>query len=335
MNNYSVGITGVGKYMPEDILTNEDLSKMVDTNNEWIMERTGIKERRIVKENIATSDLGTEAARAALQDAKLRPEDIDLIIVATTTPDHAFPSTACIIQSNLGLVNAAAFDLSAACSGFVYGLATASSFISSGAYKKILVIGSEVFSKIINWEDRNTCILFGDGAGACVLERCEEGYGILSFDLGADGTGGNCLIVPAGGSRMPTSSKTLEQKEHLLQMDGKEVFKFGVRIMERATRNALDKANLTTEDVDFLVPHQANIRIIDSASKKLKINSEKLCINLEKYGNMSSASIPVALEEAVKMNKIKKGDIVVLVGFGAGLTWGSMAIKWSKGGEQN
>ncbi|NLC03504.1 MAG: ketoacyl-ACP synthase III [Tissierellia bacterium] len=335
MENYSVGITGIGKYMPEDILTNDDLSKMVETSNEWIVERTGIEERRIAKEHISTSDLATEAARAALEDANLKPEDIDLIIVATATADHAFPSTACIIQSNLGMVNAAAFDLSAACSGFVYGLATGASFIQSGAYEKILVIGSEVFSKIVNWEDRNTCILFGDGAGACVLERCETGYGILSFDLGADGTGGNTLIVPAGGSRTPTTSETLKQKQHLLQMDGKEVFKFGVRIMEKATRKALEKANLTTEDVDFLVPHQANIRIIDSATKKLKINPEKLCINLEKYGNMSSASIPVALEEVVAENKIKKGDIVVLVGFGAGLTWGSMAIRWSKGGGKH
>lgn len=335
MNNYSVGITGVGKYMPEDILTNDDLSKIVDTSNEWIMERTGIRERRIAKKHIATSDLGTEAARAALEDANLKPEDIDLIIVATATPDHAFPSTACIIQSNLGLSKAAAFDLSAACSGFVYGLATAASFISSGAYEKILVIGSEVFSKIVNWEDRNTCILFGDGAGACVLERCEEGYGILSFDLGADGSGGDCLVLPAGGSRMPTSNESLEQNLHLLQMDGREVFKFGTRIMEKATLKALEKANLTTEDLDFLVPHQANIRIIDSAAKKLKINNEKLCINLDKYGNMSSASIPVALEEAVKEKKIKKGDVVVLVGFGAGLTWGSMAIKWNKGGDKD
>lgn len=335
MKKYSVGITGVGKYIPEDVLTNQDLSKMVDTSDEWIMERTGIRERRIAKSNIAASDLGTKAAKEALYDADLKPEDIDLIIVATTTPDHAFPSTACIIQKNLGLINAGAFDLSAACSGFVYGLATGSSFISSGAYKRILVVGSEVFSRVINWEDRNTCILFGDGAGACVLERCEDGYGILSFDLGADGNGSNSLIIPAGGSRMPATKETVEQKLHSVEMDGKEVFKFGARILEKATRNALEKADLTIKDLDFLVPHQANIRIIDSAAKKLKINNEKLCINLDKYGNMSSASIPVALEEADKENKIKKGDIIVLVGFGAGLTWGSMAIKWNKGGEQD
>lgn len=335
MNNYSVGITGVGKYIPEDVLTNYDLSKMVDTTHEWIVERTGIHERRIAKGDIAASDLGTEAARAALADANVKPEEIDLIIVATTTADHAFPSTACIIQKDLGLTNAAAFDLSAACSGFVYGLATASSFISSGAYENILVIGTEVFSKIVNWKDRNTCILFGDGAGACVLQRCEEGYGILSFDLGSDGRGGDCLIVPAGGSRIPATRETVDRNLHYVQMDGKEVFKFGSRIMEKATRNALEKANLTTEDLDFLVPHQANIRIIDSATKKLKIDRNKLCINLEKYGNMSSASIPISLEEVVKSNRIKKGDIVVLVGFGAGLTWGSMAIKWNKGGDQD
>ena len=335
MNKYSVGITGVGKYLPEDILTNDHISKMVDTSHEWIVERTGIHERRIAKDSIAASDLGTEAARAALEDANVKPEDIDLIIVATTTADHAFPSTACIIQKNLGLTKAAAFDLSAACSGFVYGMATASTFISSGAYEKILVIGTEVFSKIINWKDRNTCILFGDGAGACVLERCEDGYGILSFDLGSDGAGGDCLVVPAGGSRLPASIDTVNKDLHYVQMDGKEVFKFGARIMERATQNALEKANLTTEDLDFLVPHQANIRILDSAAKKLKIDKNKLCINLEKYGNMSSASIPVTLEENVKNGKIQKGDIVVLVGFGAGLTWGSMAIKWNRGGDKD
>ena len=335
MKNYSVGITGVGKYIPEDILTNDDLSKMVDTTHEWIVERTGIHERRIAKENIAASDLGTEAARAALEDAKVLPDEIDLIIVATTTADHVFPSTACIIQKNLGLINAAAFDLSAACSGFVYGLATGSSFISSGAYKKILVIGTEVFSKIINWKDRNTCILFGDGAGACVLERCEDGYGILSFDLGSDGSGGDCLVVPAGGSRMPTSPETIANDLQYVQMDGKEVFKFGARILEKATRTALEKANLSVEDLDFLVPHQANIRIIESAAKKLKLNSEKLCINLDKYGNMSSASIPISLEESVKSKRIKKGDVVVLVGFGAGLTWLSIAITCNKARDQD
>ena len=332
MEIFSVGISGIGSFVPDKVLTNDDLSKTVDTSHQWIVERTGIEERRIADENTAASDLGIQAALRALEDANTSPEEIDLILVATATPDYFFPSTACVIQDKIGAKNAAAFDLSAGCSGFVYGIATGSNFIKTGAYKKVLVIGAEVLSKITDWEDRNTCVLFGDGAGACVLERCEEGYGILSFELGADGSGGDTLIVPAGGSKNPTTLDTIKNKGHFLKMDGKEVFKFAVRKMPEATINALDKANLELEDLDFLVPHQANQRIINSAAKKLKLDKDKICVNINKYGNISSASVPVSLDEVVKEGRIKKGDNVVMVAFGAGLTWASVAIKWSKEG---
>lgn len=333
LNNYSVGISGVGSYVPEKTLTNFDLSKMVETSDEWIVERTGIRERRIADESMATSDMSTLAAEKALKDANVKAEDIDLIIVATITPDYIFPSTACIVQKNIGATKAAAFDINAGCSGFVYGLVTGANFIQSGAYKKVLVIGGENLSKAVNWEDRNTCILFGDGAGACVLERCEEGFGILSFELGSDGTGSDVLLQPAGGSRMPATKETVEKKLHSIQMDGKEVFKFAVRIMEKASMSALEKANLSLEDLDFLVPHQANTRIIDAAAKKLNLSQDNIYVNLNKYGNMSAASIPVALDEALDEKKINKGDKVLFVGFGAGLTWASMVIKWNREGR--
>ena len=330
MKNIYVSISGIGSYVPENTVTNNDLSKIVDTSNEWIVERTGIEERRIASEGMATSDLGTLAAKKALEDANIKPEDIDLIIVATVTADHAFPSTACIVQKNIGAVKAAAFDINVGCSGFVYGLSIGENFIKSGTYEKVLVIGAETLSRIVDWEDRNTCVLFGDGAGACVLEKCEEGLGILSSELGSDGTNGQVLSQPAGGSRLPASKETLEKRLHYVKMDGKEVFKFAVRVMEKASMNALVKADLNLDDLDFLVPHQANMRIIDAAAKKLKLDKDRICVNLNKYGNMSSASIPVALDEAVKDNRIKNGDNILLVAFGAGLTWASMTIKWSR-----
>lgn len=330
MKNYSVGISGIGTYVPEKVLTNDDLSKMVDTSHEWIVERTGIEERRIADENISSADLGVKAALKALEDANTSPEEIDLVLVTTATPDYIFPSTACIIQDEIGAKNAAAFDLQAGCSGFVYGMATGASFIMTGSYEKVLVIGAETLSKITDWEDRNTCVLFGDGAGACVLERCEEGYGILSFELGADGSGGEKLILPAGGSKKPASMETVKNGEHYLKMDGREVFKFAARKMPEATLSVLEKANLSLEELDFLVPHQANLRIIDAAAKKLKFDRDKICVNLNKYGNISTASVPVSLEEVVKEGRVKKGDNVVLVAFGAGLTWASLALKWSK-----
>ncbi len=325
-----VGITGIGSAIPDKVITNDDLSKIVDTSDEWIRTRTGIRERRIVEDDMATSDLCTEAAIKALEDAKVDPKDIDLIIVATVTPDMAFPSTACIVQKNLGATNAAAFDMSVGCSGFLYGLATGTNFIKAGAYEKVLVIGAEVLSKIMDWEDRSTCVLFGDGAGACVLERCEEGLGILSYNLGADGENGHFLTQPAGGSRMPASIETVNNRLHYIHMDGREVFKFAVRAMEKASIEALKEVNMELEDIDFLIPHQANIRIINSAAKRLKVPKDRVYVNLDRYGNMSSASIPIALDEAYREGLINKGNNILMVAFGAGLTWASVMLKWAK-----
>ncbi|WP_276505146.1 beta-ketoacyl-ACP synthase III [Anaerosalibacter massiliensis] len=327
---YSVGISGVGSCVPEKSLTNDDLSKIVDTSDEWIRTRTGIRERRIADENMATSDLCTEAVKKAIKDANVSPKDVDLIVVATVTPDMAFPSTACIVQKNIGADNASAFDISVGCSGFLYGLAVGANFIAAGAYDTVVVVGAEILSRILDWEDRNTCVLFGDGAGACVLQRCEENKGILSYELGADGSNGHFLTQPAGGSRMPASLETVNKRLHYVHMDGREVFKFAVRSMEDASLKALEKANLDLEDVDYLIPHQANIRIIKSASKRLKIEENKVYVNLDKYGNVSSASIPIALDEALHKGLIKKDDIVLLVAFGAGLTWASVVLKWIK-----
>ncbi|MBF8982177.1 ketoacyl-ACP synthase III [Lutibacter sp. B2] len=326
----SVGILGIGSCVPDNIRTNKDLEKMVDTSDEWIIARTGIKERRIADEKTATSDLATVAAKRALEDAGVAAEEIDLIIVATVTPDMFFPSTACIVQSNIGAKNAAAFDLGAGCSGYLYGLTVAKQFIATGMHDKILVIGAEKLSTIIDWEDRNTSVLFGDGAGATVVGPTEDGMGILATSIGADGDGGKHLYMPAGGSRVPSSISSIEQKLHYLKMDGSEVFKFAVRIMSKASLKVLKDSGYGVEDIDYLVPHQANIRIINSAVKKLKLNKDKIHVNLDKYANTSAASVPIALDEAVKQGKIKKNDVVVMVGFGAGLTWGSCVIKWNK-----
>ncbi|MCG8541021.1 MAG: ketoacyl-ACP synthase III [Clostridia bacterium] len=309
-------------------MTNYDLEKIVDTSHDWIVSRTGIHSRRIADENIATSDLSTEAAKQALERANIKAEQLDLIIVATVTPDMLFPSTACLVQSNLGAKNAAAFDLEAACSGFLYSVAIADQFIRTGVYNYVLVIGAETLSKIMNWKDRNTCILFGDGAGAVVLGPTEEERGIMSTYLGADGNGGKFLSMPGGGSRNPASIQSIEQDLHYIHMEGNEVFKFAVRIMAEAAEKALDLCGLGVDDINYLVPHQANTRIITSAAKRLKLHMDKVYVNLDVYGNMSAASVPVALDEALMNGKIKKGDNVVLVAFGGGLTWGSCVIKW-------
>ena len=324
---FSAGIIGVGSYVPGNIITNKDLERIVDTTDEWILNRTGIRERRIADDNQAASDLGTIAANKALKNAGLTPNDIDLIIVATITPDMNFPSTACIIQHNLGAVKAAAFDLEAACSGFLYALNVASQFIMNGSYENILVIGTECMSRITNWKDRKTCILFGDGAGAVVLSKVEKGYGFLSQYMGADGSGKNFLKISAGGSRLPASISTIEQNLHYIYMDGSEVFKFAVRIMADAAKEAIIRANIEKEDIDFLIPHQANKRIIEGAAKRLELNMSKIITNLDRYGNMSAASIPVALDEVLAKGMIKKGDIICMVGFGAGLTWASNIIR--------
>ncbi|MCF2601144.1 MAG: ketoacyl-ACP synthase III [Veillonellaceae bacterium] len=326
----NAGILGTGFYVPEKIMTNADLEKIVETSDEWIVERTGIKERRIAEDNQPMSDLALRAAKAALADAGVAAEDLDLIIVATLTSDRIIPSTACMIQNLLGAKHAAAFDLSAACSGFAYAASVAAQFIETGAYKKALVIGAETLSKYINWEDRNTCVLFGDGAGAAVLGQVEEGYGILSFDLGSDGSGGDAIQIPSSGSLMPVSKESIDQKLNLIHMNGRDVFKFAVKAMGKTVKNSLAKIDMPQEKIDWLVPHQANIRIIESAAKRLSMPMDKVIVNIHKYGNMSAACIPIALAEAAAAKRFKKGDIIALSGFGAGLTWASCIIRWSK-----
>lgn len=323
-----VGVIGTGKYVPEKILTNSDLEKIVETNDEWIVSRTGIRERHIAAPHEATSDLAYEAALKALDSAGMKAEDLDLIIIATVTPDSAFPSTACILQDKLGAKGAAAFDLSAACSGFVYSLATAVGFIQNGMYNNALIIGADTLSRITDYTDRNTCVLFGDGAGAVIIGEVPEGRGFQSFDLGAEGSGGNLLKLEAGGSRLPASQQTIEDKKHFIYMNGREVFKFAVRVMGSATERVLTKAGLGKEDIDLFVPHQANIRIIQSAMQRLDLPPEKCVINVDKYANTSAASIPLALVEAAEEGRMKEGDTVLMVGFGGGLTWGASVLIW-------
>jgi len=315
-------IIGTGSYVPEKILTNADLEKMVETTDEWITDRTGIKERRISSPQQATSDLAVEAAKLALADAKMDPMDIEMIIVGTSSPDMLFPSTACIVQDKIGCKNAAAFDASAACSGFNFALAAGASFIESGAYNNVLVIGADTLTKYLDWTDRNTCILFGDGAGAVVLKSTTDGSGVLTSHLGADGSGGKYLIMPGGGSRDP------EAKKRFIWMDGKEVFKFAVKVLPASIKKVMEKSGMGIDKISMLIPHQANIRIIDFALKNLGLPKENVYVNVPRYGNTSAASIPIALDEALKEKKIKKGDIVVLAGFGAGLTYGANVIKW-------
>ncbi len=322
------GIVGTGAYVPERILTNLDLQQTLDTSDEWIYSRSGIRERRIVAENEATSDQALLASQRALDDAGVRPEEVDLIIMATNTPDMLFPATACLLQDMLGATRAGAFDLLAGCTGFIYGVIVGAQFISAGTADTVLVTGAETMSRVVNWKDRNTCVLFGDGAGAVVLRRVPDDRGILSTVLGSDGSGGKFLNMPAGGSRQPASSETLAQELNYLHMNGREVFKFAVRAMEDGASEVLRRAELTKADVDFLVPHQANIRIIEHAAKRLKLPMERVAVNVDRYGNTSTASVPLALDEALKNEKIKDGDNVILVGFGAGLTWAGLLIKW-------
>lgn len=329
MEKISVGFLGLGYYVPPKILTNADLEKIVDTSDEWITTRTGIKERRIAAEDVATSDLAKEAAMRALKDARVEPDAIELIIVATITPDMQFPSTSCIVQSKIGAKNAACFDISAACSGYVYAIAIAEQFIKSGIYKNALVVGAEKLTTITDWTDRNTCVLFGDGSGAAVLGRVKDGSGILSVELGSDGTQYDILKLPAGGSRLPASHKTVDERLHYLKMEGSELFKHAVRVMTDAGERAAKKAGLESPSaIDCVIPHQANIRILNAVAKRIGIPGEKIYLNIERYGNMSSASTAVALAEAVEKKRIKKGDIVLLDAFGSGLVWGAVIIKW-------
>ncbi|UOF89290.1 ketoacyl-ACP synthase III [Fodinisporobacter ferrooxydans] len=325
----NVGILATGSYVPDTVLTNYELENMVDTSNDWIVTRTGIQERRIAANDQASSDLAYEASVQALKKAGIRGADLDMIIVATVTPDTTFPSTANILQYRLGAKKAASFDLAAACSGFLYGITTAAQFLENGRYRYVLVVGVECLSKVVDWSDRNTCILFGDGAGAALLGCVEEGYGFQSFELGSDGSGGHLLSVPAGGSRLPASMETVANKQHYIQMAGSDVFKFAVRVMESSSLTVIEKAGLTKEAIDFLVPHQANIRIIDAAVKRLGISPDKVAVNLNRYGNMSSASIPVALDELVESKRVHAGDYLLFVGFGGGLTWGASILRWN------
>lgn len=325
-----VGIVGIGSCVPDRVLTNADLERMVDTSDEWITTRTGIKERRITDDQTATSDLAYGAALRALEDAKVSPEDVDLIIVATVTPDMLFPATSCLVQAKLGASRAAAFDLSAGCSGFTYALATGAGFVAAGQYRTVLVIGADCLSKITDWSDRSTCVLFGDGAGAVVLREVPEGFGILSVVLGADGTGGDKLTHPGPGSRKPLRFDRAETDRggEFIHMAGRDVFKFAVRVIPPATEEALAKAGLTLDDVQLLIPHQANVRIIDAAVERLKLEPERVMVNAERYGNTSAASVALALDEAVKAGRLTHGGVSVLVAFGAGLTWGAVALRW-------
>ena len=316
-------IIGVGSHVPPQIVTNDDLAKLVDTSDEWIRERTGIWERRVSNEGVATSDLALLAAERALRSANTPAQDLDLIVVCTCSPDMLFPSTACILQDKLGAENAAAFDLSAACSGFNYGLAVTSQLIESGYYQKVLLVGADTLTKYLDWSDRGTCILFGDGAGAVVLKATKENKGVLANWLHAEGKLGKHLTMPGGGSRDPE-----EKNGRFIRMDGKEVFRFAVRALETSVIRVLEKSNFSVGDIDLLIPHQANIRIIEHVMKKMRLPKEKVYVNLQKYGNTSAASVPLALDEAVSEGKIKAGDLVVLSGFGAGLTAGANVIRW-------
>lgn len=328
-------IIGTGSALPEKVLTNSDLEKMVETSDEWIRTRTGIEERRIAKDSEATSDLAIIAARRALQNARVTASEIDKIFVCTCTPDMFFPSVSCLVQSALGAAHAACMDISAACSGFIYGLASAKSFLESKMAQKVLVIGVDTLSKITNWQDRSTCVLFGDGAGAAVLSAEERNSavqagerGILSIVLGSDGAQGSILTVPAGGSRQPVNEEVLKKKLNTIQMDGPEVYKLAVTKMVEVAKAALTLAGKEPQELKLIIPHQANLRIIESVAKRLNLNGETVFVNLQKYGNMSAATTIVALDEAARSGRIQPGDLVELVAFGAGLTWGAAVIRW-------
>jgi 3-oxoacyl-[acyl-carrier-protein] synthase-3 len=321
-------LRGIGSYVPEKILDNKELSLKVETSDDWIRTRTGIRERRIASPDQPTSELALYAARNAIEAAQIQPDQIDLVIVATITPDMAFPSTACILQHKLGLGKVACFDLEAACSGFLYSLDVADGMLASGRYKCALVIGAEKMSSILDWEDRTTCVLFGDGAGAAIIMTEGDGPNLLGFRSGADGSNPSLLHQPAGGSKQPASFASIENREHFLKMNGKEIFKSAVRVMEKATRELLETNGLETQDVDHVIPHQANVRIVESMAQRLEIPLEKFFCNLDRHGNTSAASIPIAFDEACNRGIFSKGEIGVLVAFGAGLTWSATLVRF-------
>jgi 3-oxoacyl-[acyl-carrier-protein] synthase-3 len=330
--NGRVSITGIGAHAPERVMTNDELARMVDTSDEWIVERTGIRERRVAAPGEALSDLSLPAAVAALEQAGLQASAVDLIIVATVTPDMLFPSTGAILADQLGAKDAAAYDLSAGCTGFVYALVQAHGMVSAGLVDHALVIGGDVLSRVVDWEDRSTCVLFGDGAGAVVLERVADG-GFLGFELGADGSGGPQLYIPAGGSRAPATAETVAQRQHFAKMNGREVFKFATRVLVDSAEKVLDECDVAVDQVDVYVPHQANVRIIDHARRKLGIAEERTVVNVDRYGNTSSGSIPLALRDAEADGRLAPGEMVLMTGMGAGLTWGSALIEWTANGK--
>jgi 3-oxoacyl-[acyl-carrier-protein] synthase-3 len=326
----AISITGIGAYAPEHVITNDDLSKLMDTSDEWIVERTGIRERRIAADDQALSDLALPAAREALEQAGAVGSEVDLIIVATVTPDMAFPSAAAILAEELGSGEAGAYDLSAGCTGFMYALAQGYGMVAAGLSRRALVVGGDVLSRILDWHDRGTAVLFGDGAGAVVVERVSEG-GFLGFELGADGSGGPQLYLPAGGSRSPATAETVAERRHFVQMNGREVFKFATRVLVASAEKVLAECGKTIDDVDVYIPHQANVRIIEHAAEKLGIPKEKIVVNVERYGNTSSGSIPLALADAQAEGRLREGALVLMTGMGAGLTWGSGLIEWTNG----
>jgi 3-oxoacyl-[acyl-carrier-protein] synthase-3 len=332
-NGVAISITGLGCHVPERVVTNDELSTMMDTSDEWIRERTGIRERRIAAPEEALSDLCLPASRQALEDAGVAGSDIDLIIVATVTPDMAFPSTGAILADLLGAGDAAAYDLSAGCTGFMYALAQAHGMLAAGLAQRALVVGGDVLSKLMDWTDRSTTVLFGDGAGAVVLERVGEG-GFLGFELGADGSGGPQLYLPAGGSRLPASAETVAERMHYVQMNGREVFKFATRVLVSSAEAVLETCGRTVDEIDVYVPHQANVRIIEHARKKLGIPEDRVVIDVDRYGNTSSGSIPLALADARADGRLQAGRLVLMTGMGAGLTWGSGLIEWTDGGRR-
>ncbi len=326
--NQRASITGIGSYLPGKVLTNYDLEKMVDTSDDWIIQRTGIKERRIIENGQITSDLGTQASLRAMEDAGVSPNDLDMIITSTITPDHIFPSTSCFIQQKLGATRASAFDILAACAGFIYALSIGQSFVNSGAMETVLVVGAECLSTITDYTDRTTCVLFGDGAGAVVIQKSSTKHEILSTSLAADGSQADVLIMPGGGAKTPASIESVQQRTHYIQFRGKEVFKLAINNITNLILETVTKNDLTINDIDLIIPHQSNLRIIEATMEKLGLPKEKAFVNIDKYGNTSSASIPIAIDEARKEGRLSKGDIVMLVAFGGGLTWGSSVIRW-------
>jgi 3-oxoacyl-[acyl-carrier-protein] synthase-3 len=329
-NGSPVSITGLGWHVPERVMTNDELAAMVDTSDEWIRERTGIRERRIAAPEEAMTDLALPAARNALAHAGVDASDLDLVVVATVTPDTMFPTTSALMADALGASKAAAYDLLAGCTGFMYALAQGYGMVAAGLSDRALVVGGDVLSKIVNWRDRSTCVLFGDGAGAVVLERTGNRGGFLGFELGADGGGGKHLTLPAGGSRLPTSRETVEAQQHFVQMNGPEVYRFATRVLVASAQAVLDECDMTIDDVDVYVPHQANVRIIDHASRLLGVSKERVVINVDRYGNTSSGSIPLALADAAADGRLRPGQVVLMTGMGAGLTWGSAVMEWTK-----